>query len=116
MPAQRLWEEISRKLAHRRASRLDAGTPEPLRGIRRCRRISQAVLADRIGTSQGDLSRIERRPDLLVSTLTRYIAALGGSLEIWARFPGSLIRVDLTGGAKAVCKTGEPEARLSASE
>ena len=93
----RLWEEIRQKLAQRRASQLDAGPPVPLRGIRRRRRVSQVVLAVRIGTSQGDLSRLERRSDLLVSTLTRYIAALGGSLELWARFPGSLIRVNLTG-------------------
>ena len=95
---EQLWEEIRQKLAHRRASQLEAGTPEPLSRIRRRRHVSQAELAERIGTSQGDLSRLERRADLLVSTLTRYIAALGGSLELWARFPGSLIRVNLPGG------------------
>ncbi|HKP30440.1 MAG TPA: helix-turn-helix transcriptional regulator, partial [Gemmatimonadales bacterium] len=97
-------------LAHRRASQLDAGPPVALGGIRRRRRVSQEVLAVRIGTSQGDLSRLERRSDLLVSTLTRYIAALGGSLELWARFPGSLIRVNLTGRTRRVrrrrCRAG----------
>ena len=95
---EQLWDEIRQKLAHRRASQLEAGTPEPLSRIRRRRRVSQAELAARIGTSQGDLSRLERRADLMVSTLTRYIAALGGSLELWARFPGFLIRVNLPGG------------------
>ena len=92
-----LWDSISRKLAHRRASRLEAGPPQSLREIRRLRRVSQAALARRIGTSQGDLSRLERRPEILVSTLDRYVAALGGSLELWARFPDSLIRIDRAG-------------------
>lgn len=93
---ERLWADITRKLAQRRARVLEAAAPEPLARIRRLRRVSQAVLALRIGIHQGDLSRLERRPDLLVSTLRRYLAALGGSLELWARFPDSLVRVELT--------------------
>jgi DNA-binding transcriptional regulator YiaG len=96
----RLWEEIRQKLAQRRASQLPPGKPEPLRQIRRRRRISQVELAGRIGTTQGDLSRLERRSDLLVSTLARYLEALGGSLELWVRFPGLLVRIDLPGRAR----------------
>jgi DNA-binding transcriptional regulator YiaG len=91
----RLWEEIRQKLAQRRASQQPPLKPEPLGQIRRRRRVSQVELAARIGTSQGDLSRLERRPDLLVSTLARYLEALGGSLELWVRFPGLLVRIDL---------------------
>ncbi|HET6279392.1 MAG TPA: helix-turn-helix transcriptional regulator [Polyangia bacterium] len=40
-----------------------------------------AILAE---LSQSQLSKIERRKDHLVSTLRRYVAALGGDLEIVA--------------------------------
>jgi DNA-binding transcriptional regulator YiaG len=93
----RLSEAIRQKLAQRRASQQPPGQPEPLRQIRRRRRVSQVELAGRIGTSQGDVSRLERRSDLLVGTLARYLEALGGSLELSARFPGLLIRIDLPG-------------------
>jgi predicted transcriptional regulator len=49
--------------------------------------ISQATLADRIGTSQANVSRIEKEQDLKLSTLDGYIDALGGHLEIRAVFP-----------------------------
>lgn len=97
---RRLWEEIRQKLAQRRASEQPPGKPERLGQIRRRRQVSQVELAGRIGTSQGDLSRLERRSDLLVSTLTRYLEALGGSLELSARFPGLLVRIDLPGPAR----------------
>jgi hypothetical protein len=48
--------------------------------------------------SQGEVSAIERRTDHYVSTLRRYVTAMGGELEIIARFPnGEAIKIQRFG-------------------
>lgn len=54
--------------------------------LRRARQLTQVALAEALGTSQGEVSRIERQADLYLSTLSRYVEALGGELELVARF------------------------------
>jgi hypothetical protein len=67
-----------------------------LEELRRARRQTQAQLADQLGTNQGALSRLERQADLYVSTLRRFVEAVGGELEIVVRFAdGSAVEVDL---------------------
>ena len=58
-----------------------------LRQIRKAREYSQVTLAELLGMNQGDLSRFERRTDAYLSTIRRYIEAMGGSLELIATFP-----------------------------
>lgn len=58
-----------------------------LRQIRKAREFSQVTLAELLGMNQGDLSRFERRTDAYLSTIRRYIEAMGGSLELIATFP-----------------------------
>ena len=53
-----------------------------LREIRKDLGRTQVQVASKAGMSQGDLSRLERRSDHLLSTLERYAAALGGELDI----------------------------------
>ena len=48
---------------------------------------TQVAIADRLGMSQGEVSRLERRSDLRVSTLVRYVESLRGRLEIVVWFP-----------------------------
>jgi transcriptional regulator with XRE-family HTH domain len=48
-----------------------------LASLRRTAGVTQAELADVLGTSQGQISRIEKQQDMLVSTLAAYLAALG---------------------------------------
>ncbi len=55
--------------------------------LRKARRLSQAQIAASLGLSQGDVSKMERRAELYVSTLRRFIEAAGGELEIIAKFP-----------------------------
>jgi hypothetical protein len=38
--------------------------------------------------TQGEVSRLERRPDVYISTLRRYVSAMKGELKIVASFPG----------------------------
>lgn len=47
---------------------------------------TQVRVAERLGTSQANVSRIERQRDLYVSTLSGYVEALGGHLEVKAVF------------------------------
>lgn len=48
---------------------------------------TQVELAAELGLGQGSVSKIERAADMYLSTLRRYIEALGGELEVLARFP-----------------------------
>ncbi|WP_406693932.1 helix-turn-helix transcriptional regulator [Singulisphaera sp. Ch08] len=59
-----------------------------LADLRRQLGISQAQLGELAGVGQANISRIERRGDVLVSTLTKVINAMGGELAIHVRFPG----------------------------
>ena len=63
--------------------------PEAVRlaELRQSRGLSQAELAERVGVKQANISRIEGRDDLKVSTLARVVEAMGATLSIRARFP-----------------------------
>ena len=66
-----------------------------LRELRRIAGVTQASLAKRLKVSQGQISETENREDVLVSTLRRYVAALGGEIEVVARFGDKSLRVSL---------------------
>jgi len=55
------------------------------------RGLSQANIADALAVSQPNVSRIEQEDDVYLSTLARYVAALGGHLEVQAVFPEETI-------------------------
>jgi transcriptional regulator with XRE-family HTH domain len=65
----------------------------PFDELRRARQITQARLAESLGANQGEVSKIEHRTDLYLSTLTEYIEALGGRLEIRAVFRDREVRI-----------------------
>jgi len=56
--------------------------------IRTERRVTQVELAGRLDRSQGNISELERRSDVYLSSLREYVEALGGELEINAVFDG----------------------------
>jgi transcriptional regulator with XRE-family HTH domain len=55
--------------------------------LRESRGVTQAELAGSLGVSQPNVSKIERNDDLHLSTLSGYVAALGGRLEVNVVFP-----------------------------
>ena len=61
--------------------------------VRRRRGLSQAAIAEALEVSQPNVSRIEQEDDVYLSTLARYVAALGGHLEVLAVFPEETITV-----------------------
>ena len=65
-----------------------------LRELREARQISQEEMAARLGRTQSAISQIEKRGDLLVSTLTQYIEAAEGELTSFTvQFPEGEVRV-----------------------
>lgn len=65
----------------------------PLEELRKARQMTQLKLAETLGVNQSEVSRIEHRADLYLSTLSEYVEALGGKLEIRAVFPGREVRI-----------------------
>jgi DNA-binding transcriptional regulator YiaG len=68
----------------------------PLHQLRQALKLSQEQVAEELGITQAAVSRLEHRPDLFVSTLRRFVEAMGGELEIRVRFPtGTVTLADL---------------------
>jgi DNA-binding XRE family transcriptional regulator len=65
-----------------------------LRELRKARRLSQVALAKKLKAQQATISKLERRADMYVSSLRQYIGAMGGELEIIARFPEGAVRIN----------------------
>jgi transcriptional regulator with XRE-family HTH domain len=55
--------------------------------------ITQTDLAELMEVTQGAISQLEKRHDVLLSKLAEYIHALGGNLELIARFPDADVRI-----------------------
>ena len=55
--------------------------------LRRARKITQVRMAKELGISQNGVSRLEKRSDLLLSTLRKTVEAMGGTLSLVAEFP-----------------------------
>lgn len=55
--------------------------------IRKARSLAQATLAEAMDMDQSEISRLEHRTDVLLSTLRRFIEATGGELQIVAHYP-----------------------------
>lgn len=59
-----------------------------LRDMREVQGLSQAELAARLGIQQAAVSKVERRQDLHLDTLSAIVKAMGGTLEMKVKFPG----------------------------
>ena len=55
---------------------------------------SQSQVADVLGIKQPSLSKLEKQSDMQISTLRRIVNALGGELEVIARFPNGTVKID----------------------
>lgn len=75
-----------RKKVEGRAAQLIA-EEMTLRELRHARKLTQTRIAKTLGISQDSVSRLEKRSDLLLSTLRKTIEAMGGNLSLVARFP-----------------------------
>jgi DNA-binding transcriptional regulator YiaG len=61
--------------------------------VRRALQLSQEEIAQTLQVGQGSVAKMEKRADMYVSTLRRFIQAMGGELEIVARFPEHAVKI-----------------------
>lgn len=86
---ERIRKELSparRKKVAARARVLNA-EEKSLRELREAQKLTQASMAKALGIGQDGVSRIEKRSDLLLTTLRGYIEAMGGHLHLIVEFP-----------------------------
>src|SRR6266403_857761 len=55
---------------------------------------SQQEVAETLGMKQPSLSKLEKQTDMQISTLRKIVNALGGELEVLARFPKGTVKID----------------------
>jgi len=65
----------------------------PLAELRQARRLSQEQMAASLHIKQAAVSKLERRTDMYISTLRNFVKAMGGDLEITARFPEGSVKI-----------------------
>ena len=75
------------------AEALHLGEEMELAQVRQALQLSQAELAQTLRIGQASVAKIEKRTDMYVSTLRRFIEAMGGELEIVARFPDHSVKI-----------------------
>ena len=86
--AVRAWIEAQRAAS----PRFHAG--KALRKLRLQRGRTQRDVAERLGMTQPEVSKLERRADVRVSTMRAYVTALGGELRLTARFADAEVQLD----------------------
>ncbi len=66
----------------------------PLAELRRARQLSQEQLATELDVQQPAVAKLEKKTDMYISTLRRFINAMGGELEIRAHFPDGEVTIN----------------------
>lgn len=86
--ARRLEQLLAELPVKRRAAvEARAGNLATLKDLRQAVEQTQHDLGAALGVGQDTISRLEKRSDMLLSTLRRYVEAMGGKLELVAQFP-----------------------------
>ena len=65
----------------------------PLQELRQARALSQTDIAEILNVKQSTVSKIEREADMYLSTLRRFIHAMGGTLDLVAKFPEGEVKI-----------------------
>ena len=96
----RKWSELEAKMGPERVAASRARAKKiieemPLQQLRNARQMTQTRLAEVLEMDQGNISKLEKRTDMYLSTLRSYIEAMGGALEIRAVFPDGVVKIDL---------------------
>ncbi len=65
----------------------------PLNELRQARGLSQKMLAELLNVRQPSIAKLEKRTDMYISTLRSHIEAMGGELEVVARFPEGTVKI-----------------------
>ncbi|ARP79627.1 transcriptional regulator [Bordetella genomosp. 8] len=65
----------------------------PLQELRQARGLSQKMLAELLHVQQPSIAKLEKRADMYISTLRSHIEAMGGELDVIARFPDGSVKI-----------------------
>jgi DNA-binding XRE family transcriptional regulator len=92
------WSELKAKMSPESRARVAEMVKHemvemPLRDLRSARGLTQEMLAQTLNVQQPAIAKIERRTDMYISTLRSHIKAMGGDLEITARFPDGVVKI-----------------------
>lgn len=93
------FKELEAKMSPERIARSNARVKKmlaemPLNELREARELTQDSLADILGINQAAVSKLENRMDMYVSTLRRFVEAMGGQLVVSAHFPDGEVRIN----------------------
>lgn len=85
----RKLDDVMAALPEARRERIEARAMElaTLKDLRQAAQQTQEQLAAALGVGQGTISRLEKRSDMLLSTLRQYVEGMGGELSLVAQFP-----------------------------
>ena len=85
----RKLDDVLAALPKERQQRVEARAMElaTLKDLRLAAQQTQEQLAATLGVGQDTISRLEKRSDMLLSTLRHYVESMGGKLELVAQFP-----------------------------
>jgi len=90
-----LKSKLSEASRVRIEKRVEAALEEmPLAELRQARKFTQQQIAETLNIKQASVSKMESQADMYISTLRRYVEAMGGELEIIAKFPEGRVKVE----------------------
>ena len=107
MTGHRPFGELTKSFSPEWRARVAAKAAElreemTLEELRKARSLSQGDMAATLDVGQPAVAKLEKRADMHVSNLRRYVEALGGTLEITARFPeASVVLTNIGEGTPA---------------
>ena len=90
---------LKAKLSPERKARIEKRVQQamaemPLAELRQARHVTQQQLAEALKIKQASVSKMESQTDMYISTMRKYIQAMGGELEIVAKFPEGNVKVE----------------------
>lgn len=98
-------DATARRAEHDPLVAVDAAPLLTLKDLRKRAGHTQEELALALAVGQDTISRLEKRSDMLLSTLRQYVESVGGRLALVATFPGQPpVRINPAGGRKKKAK------------
>ena len=119
------WKDLKHKVSPEEREKIKSEAVAELdqmgfAALRKARQQTQVELAEKLGIDQASVSALENRSDLLLSTLTKYVRALGGDIEIRAVFPEATFNLEaltaaVTSAPVPVCRPNASKKPMSVS-
>ncbi len=96
------FNTLLKKMTPEQRARVEEGFQKlkaelPLQALREARGLTQTQLAESMDIPQSAVSKMERQADMYISTLRRFVEAMGGELDIAVRFGDQSVRVTQLG-------------------